>query len=125
IGKRLIKNILNLNIIDLNNIKNKVILIAKDLTPSETAQINLNYILGFITDLGGKTSHTSIIARSLEIPAIVGTGNITNIVKNDDFVILDCINNQIFINPSKDVIKDKKIIQKQYSIKNSKLLDFK
>ncbi|MDE5285183.1 MAG: phosphoenolpyruvate-protein phosphotransferase PtsI, partial [Buchnera aphidicola] len=125
IGKRLIKNILNLNIIDLNNIKNKVILIAKDLTPSETAQINLNYILGFITDLGGKTSHTSIIARSLEIPAIVGTGNITNIVKNDDFVILDSINNQIFINPSKDVIKDKKIIQKQYSIKNSKLLDFK
>ncbi|MDE5285210.1 MAG: phosphoenolpyruvate-protein phosphotransferase PtsI, partial [Buchnera aphidicola] len=125
IGKRLIKNILNLNIIDLNNIKNEVILIAKDLTPSETAQINLKYILGFITDLGGKTSHTSIIARSLEIPAIVGTGNITNIIKNNDFVILDSINNQIFINPSQEIIKNKKIIQKKYFLNNSQLLDFK
>lgn len=125
IGNRLLKNILNLNIIDLNNINQKVILIAKDLTPSETAQINLKYILGFITDLGGKTSHTSIMARSLEIPAIVGTGNITQIAKNNDEIILDCINNNIFINPSNELINQKKTIQKNYFLNKKKLIILK
>ena len=55
--------------------------VAADLTPSETAQLNLNKVLGFITDAGGRTSHTSIMARSLELPAIVGTGNVTTQVK--------------------------------------------
>ncbi|CAL4318387.1 phosphoenolpyruvate-protein phosphotransferase PtsI [Buchnera aphidicola] len=125
IGHRLLKNILNLNIIDLNNINDEVILIAKDLTPSETAQINLKYVLGFITDLGSKTSHTSIIARSLEIPAIVGTGNITNMVKSNDFIILDCINNQVLINPSQKLIDEKKKIKRNYFLKKDKLLNLK
>ncbi|AWH90695.1 phosphoenolpyruvate--protein phosphotransferase [Buchnera aphidicola (Melanaphis sacchari)] len=125
IGQRLLKNILNINIIDLNNIKNKVILIAKELTPSETAQMNLKYILGFITDLGGPTSHTSIMARSLEIPAIVGTGNITQIAKNNDFIILDSINNQIFINPSDKLINEKKTIEKKYFFKKNNLIKLK
>ncbi|QCI17482.1 phosphoenolpyruvate-protein phosphotransferase PtsI [Buchnera aphidicola (Acyrthosiphon lactucae)] len=125
IGSRLLKNILNLNIIDLNNINSEVILIAKDLTPSETAQINLKYILGFITDLGGRTSHTSIMARSLEIPAIVGTGNITKIVKNNDYLILDSINNQIFINPSNQLINQKKEIKNKYILKKNKLIALK
>lgn len=125
IGQRLLKNILNINIIDLNNIKNKVILIAKELTPSETAQMNLKYILGFITDLGGPTSHTSIMARSLEIPAIVGTGNITQTAKNNDFIILDSINNQIFINPSDKLINEKKTIEKKYFFKKNNLIKLK
>ncbi|QCI19648.1 MAG: phosphoenolpyruvate-protein phosphotransferase PtsI [Buchnera aphidicola (Brevicoryne brassicae)] len=125
IGNRLLKNILNLSIIDLNNIKKEVILIAKDLTPSETAQIDLKYILGFITDLGGKTSHTSIMARSLEIPAIVGTNKITKAVKNNDFIILDSINNQIFINPSKELIDQKKQIEKKYILRKNKLINLK
>ncbi|QJC36275.1 phosphoenolpyruvate-protein phosphotransferase PtsI [Enterobacteriaceae endosymbiont of Donacia cincticornis] len=121
IGNRLIKNILNLNIINLNDIDKKIILIAKDLTPSETAQLNLNKILGFITDLGSKTSHTAIMARSLEIPAIVGTGNITKKVKTNDYIILDSINNHIFINPSQEIIKEKKILLKKYIIEKEKL----
>lgn len=125
IGNRLLKNILNLNIIDLKNIHSKVILIAKDLTPSETAQINLKNVLGFITDLGGKTSHTSIMARSLEMPAIVGTGNITKIVKNNDFIILDSINNQIFINPSEEIINQKNKIKKTYILKKNQLKNLK
>jgi len=125
IGSRLLKNILNLNIIDLNNINSEVILIAKDLTPSETAQINLEYILGFITDLGGRTSHTSIMARSLEIPAIVGTGNITQIVKNNDYIILDSINNEIFINPLNQLIKQKEEIKKKYISKKNRLIILK
>jgi phosphotransferase system enzyme I (PtsI) len=92
--------LLQIHNIDLEKISEPVILVATDLTPSETAQINLTNILGFITDLGGKTSHTSIMARSLELPAIVGTGNATHMVKNGDYVILDAINNKIIINPS-------------------------
>lgn len=125
IGNRLLKNILNLNIIDLNNIKREVILIAKDLTPSETAQINLQYVLGFITDLGGRTSHTSIMARSLEIPAIVGTGNITNVIKNNDYIILDCLENKIFINPSNELINQKKQEQKNYFLQKNHLKNLK
>ncbi|XBC42867.1 MAG: phosphoenolpyruvate-protein phosphotransferase PtsI [Buchnera aphidicola (Kaburagia rhusicola ensigallis)] len=125
IGKRLIKNILNLNVIDLDHIKNPVILIAKDLTPSETAQIKLNKVLGFITDLGGQTSHTSIMARSLEIPAIVGTGNITKKVNNNDFLILDGINNAIFINPKPSQIQKIKKLKKKYELEKNNLTQLK
>ncbi|WP_247646083.1 PEP-utilizing enzyme, partial [Enterobacteriaceae endosymbiont of Donacia piscatrix] len=121
IGNRLIKNILNLSIVNLNDINEKVILIAEDLTPSETAQLNLKKILGFVTDLGSKTSHTAIMARSLEIPAIVGTGNITKKVKTNDYIILDSINNNIFINPSQKIIKEKKILLKKYITEKEKL----
>ena len=79
IGKRLLRNILGLAIIDLSAIQDEVILVAADLTPSETAQLNLKKVLGFITDVGGRTSHTSIMARSLELPAIVGTGSVTTL----------------------------------------------
>ncbi|XBC38778.1 MAG: phosphoenolpyruvate-protein phosphotransferase PtsI [Buchnera aphidicola (Melaphis rhois)] len=125
IGNRLIKNILNLNIIDLNHIQNPVILIAKDLTPSETAQIKLNKVLGFITDLGGQTSHTSIMARSLEIPAIVGTGNITKKIKNNDFVILDGINNAIFINPDLSKIQQIKKLKIIHELEKDSLTQLK
>lgn len=100
IGSRFVKNALGINIINLSSINEEVILVAYDLTPSETAQINLQYVLGFVTDIGGRTSHTSIMARSLEIPAIVGTNNITKQVKHGDTLIVDAINNQIIINPS-------------------------
>ncbi|QJC31834.1 phosphoenolpyruvate-protein phosphotransferase PtsI [Enterobacteriaceae endosymbiont of Donacia tomentosa] len=121
IGDRLIKNILGLEIINLNEINKEVILIAKDLTPSETAQLNLKKILGFITDLGSRTSHTAIMARSLEIPAIVGTGNITSKVKTNDYIILDSINNTIYINPLQNVIKKEKIIYNKYVKEKNKL----
>lgn len=125
IKDRLLKNVLNLKNIDLQNIKKKVIIITKELTPSETAQINFKYILGFITDLGGETSHTSIIARSLEIPAIVGTGNITQKVKKGDYVILDGIKNKILINPDQENIKIFKKKKIQYALKKKALCKLK
>ncbi|MGR5064395.1 phosphoenolpyruvate-protein phosphotransferase PtsI [Photobacterium sp. DNB22_13_2] len=100
IGNRFVKNALGISIVNLSAINEEVILVANDLTPSETAQINLDYVLGFITDIGGRTSHTSIMARSLELPAIVGTNDITAQVKNGDMLILDAINNKVVINPS-------------------------
>ena len=111
IGNRFIKNALGINVINLSAINEQVILVANDLTPSETAQINLEFVLGFITDIGGRTSHTSIMARSLEIPAIVGTNNITSLVKNGDMLVLDAINNQVVINPSEDELNKFKAIR--------------
>ena len=111
IGSRFVKNALGINVINLSAINEQVILVANDLTPSETAQINLEFVLGFITDIGGRTSHTSIMARSLEIPAIVGTNNITSLVKNGDMLVLDAINNQVVINPTDDELNKFKAIR--------------
>ncbi|QJC28818.1 phosphoenolpyruvate-protein phosphotransferase PtsI [Enterobacteriaceae endosymbiont of Plateumaris consimilis] len=122
IGNRLIRNILGKNIFNLSEIKNKVILIAKDLTPSETTQLNLKKILGFITDFGSQTSHTAIIARSLEIPAIVGTGNITSKVKTNDYLILDGINNNIYINPKNTIVDKIKLIHNKFISEKNKLI---
>jgi len=106
IGSRFVKNALNITIVNLSAINEQSILVAYDLTPSETAQINLDYILGFVTDIGGRTSHTSIMARSLELPAIVGTNDITSKVKNGDILVLDAINNKIIVNPSSEEISE-------------------
>lgn len=114
IGKRLLKNVLGLEIVDLSAIHEPCVLVATDLTPSETAQLNLDMVLGFITDLGGRTSHTSIMARSLEVPAIVGTSNATKSIKQGDYIILDAINNAIYINPNDQTIDKLKQVQKQY-----------
>lgn len=114
IGKRLLKNILGIEIVDLSAIHEPCILVATDLTPSETAQLNLDMVLGFITDLGGRTSHTSIMARSLEVPAIVGTSNATKAIHQGDYVILDAINNQIYINPNEETIEKLKQVQQKY-----------
>lgn len=125
IGKRLLQNILGLHIVDLSAINEEVLLIAKDLTPSETAQLNLNKVLGFITDIGGRTSHTSIMARSLELPAIVGTGDVTNQVKNDDFLILDGVNNQVYVNPTPEKIEELKAVAHQYLSEKNELAKLK
>ncbi|MCA6997560.1 phosphoenolpyruvate-protein phosphotransferase PtsI [Dickeya solani] len=125
IGKRLLKNILGLHIVDLGDIQDEVILIAKDLTPSETAQLNLNKVLGFITDIGGRTSHTSIMARSLELPAIVGTTDATQKIKNGDFIILDGVNNKIYQNPEQATIDQLKAVQEQYDTEKYELAKLK
>jgi phosphotransferase system enzyme I (PtsI) len=125
IGKRLLQNILGLAIVDLSSIQDEVILVATDLTPSETAQLNLDKVLGFITDLGGRTSHTSIMARSLELPAIVGTSDVTKQVKNDDYLILDAVNNKIYVNPTAEVIDQLKAEQNQYVTEKNDLAKLK
>ncbi|EOP6064786.1 phosphoenolpyruvate-protein phosphotransferase PtsI [Escherichia coli] len=125
IGKRLLRNILGLKIIDLSAIQDEVILVAADLTPSETAQLNLKKVLGFITDAGGRTSHTSIMARSLELPAIVGTGSVTSQVKNDDYLILDAVNNQVYVNPTNEVIDKMRAVQEQVAAEKAELAKLK
>lgn len=125
IGKRLLKNILGLPIVDLGSITEEVILVAADLTPSETAQLNLKKVLGFITDIGGRTSHTSIMARSLEIPAIVGTSNATKNIQPNDYLVLDALNNHIYQNPSDSEIDKLKHIKDEYLREKRELVKLK
>lgn len=125
IGNRLIRNILGMHIVDLGDIQDESILIAYDLTPSETAQLNLDKVLGFITDIGGRTSHTSIMARSLELPAIVGTNNITQVVKTGDMLILDATNNEIHVNPSAEQVEKFKAQQEKEAAEKAELAKLK
>lgn len=92
--------------IDGRNMTGKVIIVAHDLSPADTIQLNLNEISGFTTDIGGRTSHTSIVARALEIPAVVGIGNITHCVKNNDRIIIDGDEGVVIINPTKEIQND-------------------
>ena len=125
IGNRLLKNVLGIELVNLSDIAEEVILVANDLTPSETAQINLDKVLGFITDIGGRTSHTSIMARSLEIPAIVGTNDITKCVKNGDMIILDALNNKIIINPNKAQLAEAKLVRDAFLEEKAELAKLK
>ena len=125
IGNRLIKNILGMHIVDLGEINEEAILVAYDLTPSETAQLNLDKVLGFVTDIGGRTSHTSIMARSLELPAIVGTNNVTELVNTGDFLILDALNNVVYVNPSQEDIQCLKALQAKLTDEKAELAKLK
>ena len=125
IGNRLIKNILGMYIVDLGDIQEESILVAYDLTPSETAQLNLEKVLGVVTDIGGRTSHTSIMARSLELPAIVGTNNVTELVNTGDYLILDAINNQVYINPTQSQIDELKTLEAKISEEKAELAKLK
>ena len=125
IGNRLIKNILGMKVVDLGEIDEEAILVAYDLTPSETAQLNLDKVLGFITDIGGRTSHTSIMARSLELPAIVGTNDVTEKVKTGDYLILDAINNAVYVNPSREDIERLKKLEAQLAEEKAELAKLK
>lgn len=96
---RLVAYTLDVAIPNLSLINEEVIIVAEDLTPSDTAQLNRQFVKGFITEIGGRTSHSAIMARSLEIPAVVGLGPILNEVKTGDLVILDALVGEVYLNP--------------------------
>jgi len=104
--------------ISSETVKGKSIIIAHDLSPADTIQLNLNRISGFATDVGGRTSHTSIVARALEIPAVVGVGNVTSLARNNDLVIIDGEEGVVIINPPKEVQKE--YAARQIHLRNQK-----
>jgi len=106
VGERIIKNILGIPIKSLSELNDTVIVLAKDLTPSDTAQLDKNKVLAFATDMGGRTSHTAIMARSLEIPAVVGLQEVSEKVKDGELVIVDGINGILIVNPDSDTLKN-------------------
>jgi len=99
IGRRLINNLLGIRRFPLAKMNNEAIIVATDLTPSDTAQLPRDKVLAFVTEHGGRTSHSAIMARSLEIPAVVGTGNILSRVKTGDTLVVDGDNGLVMINP--------------------------
>lgn len=100
VGDRILGNLTGAPRVNLADITARVILVARDLSPTETSQINLKRVKGFVTDRGSKTSHTSIIARSMEIPAVLGLEKATRIIKNDDLIIVDGLSGIVIINPT-------------------------
>jgi len=115
VGKRLIGNVLGFSDQSLKTIDEKTIIVAKDLTPSDTAQLNEKVIQGIITAEGGNTSHSAIIARTIGIPAIMGVENIKEVIRSGDYAIIDGSSGEVMINPEASLIKEYQ--KKKISIK--------
>ena len=104
IEQRLLRNLAGIKRDIVAKIREKVIIVASDLSPADTANLNVNEVLGFTIDSGGRTSHTAIMARALKIPAVVGLKDITRRVKTGDTMILDGIHGVVIINPTADTL---------------------
>ena len=100
VSKRIMAHLLGKKLPDPAAIDHEVVVVAYDLTPSDTAQLNKKYVKGFVTDIGGRTAHSAIMARSLEIPAVVGTESITKDVKDGDMLIADGLDGDAIVNPT-------------------------
>ncbi len=100
VTKRVMSHLLGVTLPNPALINEEVVIVAHDLTPSDTAQLDRNFVKGFITDIGGRTSHSAIMSRTLEIAAVVGSGNATSKVKDGDMVIIDGIEGDAIVNPS-------------------------
>lgn len=114
IKKRILAHLLGVKVNDPSTIDEQVVIIAEDLTPSDTAQLDRNFVKGFATNIGGRTSHSAIMARSLEIPAVVGTKTILEDVKDGDMIILDGLEGNVIINPSADQVSHYEEVAKAY-----------
>ena len=99
VTKRVLSHLLGVKLPNPSMIDEEVIVVAHDLTPSDTAQLNREFVKAFVTDIGGRTSHSAIMARSLEIPAIVGTKDITSLVKEGDLIIIDGLEGDVIVHP--------------------------
>lgn len=130
VSNRVIKELLGVKSTDLSMLEEEVIIVAEDLTPSDTAQMNKKKVLGFITEIGGRTSHSAIMARTLEIPAVVGIGlnTITNDINDGDTIILDGEEGIVIVNPTEDEIacyQEKKKQQDEFKKKLRNLIGAK
>lgn len=106
VTKRVLAHLLGVTISNPSMITEEVIIVAEDLTPSDTAQLNRKYAKGFTTDIGGRTSHSAIMARSMEIPAVVGTKEATATIQNGDIVIIDGLDGEVIVNPTEETIAE-------------------
>ncbi|HDT7823335.1 TPA: phosphoenolpyruvate--protein phosphotransferase [Enterococcus faecium] len=100
VAKRILAHLLGVTLPNPSMINEEVVVVAHDLTPSDTAQLDRNFVKAFVTDIGGRTSHSAIMARSLEIPAIVGTKEITAKVKEGDILAVNGIEGDVIIDPT-------------------------
>ena len=125
IGKRLVYAVAGLQMATLGNLDEEVIIIAEDLGPSDTAQMDPKKVLGFAIDKGGPTSHVAIMAQSLEIPAIVGAQNISKKIKNGDMLILDPVSELVILHPNEKSIAYYRKQLEEYDQEQIKLAELK
>lgn len=118
VGKRILNILMGVEAASIAEIDRECIIVIYDLTPSDTAQMDKEKVLGFATDIGGRTSHSAIMARSLEIPAVVGLSNITSTVKSGDMLILDGEEGIVIVNPDEETIA-------KYREKQAKIAEYK
>jgi phosphoenolpyruvate-protein phosphotransferase (PTS system enzyme I) len=105
VGKRILRNLLGKQPRGLEDVKERVIVVAHDLSPSDTAAMHKRNVAGFVTDIGGKTSHTAIMAKSLEIPAVVGVGQAIAKIQSGDMLIVDGSMGTVIINPGEETLQ--------------------
>ncbi|WP_289138166.1 phosphoenolpyruvate--protein phosphotransferase [uncultured Brevibacillus sp.] len=115
VTKRIVSHLLGIAFAGPGELTEEVIVVAEDLTPSDTAQLDRRFVKGFVTDIGGRTSHSAIMARSLEIPAVVGTRVITDVVKPAATIILDGYEGIVIIDPSPEELADYERKQAEYA----------
>ena len=120
----MLKLLLGIKDIDISKVEPGTILVARDLTPSMTSQINNKNVSGIITEVGGKTSHSAILARALEIPAVLSVPDITTLVKDKDTAIVDGTEGIVYINPEGDVLSKYLIKREDFIRKQSELKGF-
>ncbi|WDM20920.1 phosphoenolpyruvate--protein phosphotransferase [Paenibacillus polymyxa] len=114
VTKRILNHLLGVHFVSPAEIAEETIVLAEDLTPSDTAQLNREFVKGFATNIGGRTSHSAIMARSLEIPAVVGTKNILSQAKSGDLIIVDGLDGHVFVNPTEEIVGEYRAKQVAY-----------
>ncbi len=121
VAERIWNHLIGAAPVNISEISKRVILVANDLSPADTSQIQLERIMGFITDRGGRASHTSIIARSLEIPAVQGLERATTVIKNDDLIVVDGVAGLVIINPSEETLIDFEVKKELYETQKAQI----
>lgn len=121
VSNRIIANIAGVAVNPFENAKENTVVVAHDLTPSDTAQLDRSKVVGFLTNIGGRTSHSAIMARTLEIPAIVGLSDITTSVNNGDTIIVDGMEGLAIINPSEEIINEYKAKKESFAAEQEEL----
>jgi phosphoenolpyruvate-protein phosphotransferase (PTS system enzyme I) len=114
VTKRVLSHLLGVQLPNPSMISEEVVIVAEDLTPSDTAQLNREFVKGFTTNIGGRTSHSAIMARSLEIPAVVGTKSATEEINNGDLIIVDGLKGEVHINPTPELVAEYRKVHEQY-----------
>ena len=125
VGKRVLRNLIGAKEDIFSDLKEKVVVVAYDLSPSDTAMMHKKNLIGFATDIGSKTSHTAIMAKSLEIPAVVGLEIVTRGIESGDTLIIDGTHGVIIINPSPKTIKKYEIDRQRFATFEKHLLELK
>ena len=114
VGRRILENAAGVPRVELSSLEEDSVVIARDLTPSETVTMDLSHTMGFVTELGGRTSHTAILSRSLEIPAVVGVSGLLDHIAGGETVILDALEGRLLVDPTGDQVEDYRRRQSEF-----------